>query len=290
MKAIIPAAGLGTRMLPATKSMPKEMLPVLDKPVIQYVVEEAVQAGFDEILIITGRGKRAVEDHFDYSVELEAFLHMKGKEDQLKQMKAISEMADIHYVRQKEPRGLGHAVLCAKTFVGDDDFAVLLGDDIFLGDPSPTKALAQLHKKMEGPCFTVLEVPRSEISRYGSIKGEQVNPGVHRVRGMVEKPKPEVAPSLLAAMGRYLFTPDIFEILAKTKPGVGGEIQLTDAMAKLAEKRPMHAVESTCRRLDVGSLEGFIEANVYMALRREGMDAASLLARLTAERKNEAKR
>jgi UTP--glucose-1-phosphate uridylyltransferase len=287
MKAVIPAAGLGTRMLPATKSMPKEMLPVVDKPVIQYVVEEAVQAGFDEILIVTGRGKRAVEDHFDYSVELESFLKMKGKEDQLKQMKAISEMADIHYVRQKEPLGLGHAVLCAKTFVGDDDFAVLLGDDIFLGSPSPTAALAKVHEEFDAPCFAVLQVATSEISRYGSIKPERVRAGLHRVRGMVEKPKAEAAPSLLAAMGRYLFTPDIFHLLRMTKPGVGGEIQLTDAMAQLAAKREMLAVETTCRRLDVGSLEGFIEANLYMALRRPGMDGAGLAARLLDERRRE---
>lgn len=284
MKAVIPAAGLGTRMLPATKSMPKEMLPVVDKPVIQYVVEEAVEAGFDEILIVTGRGKRAVEDHFDYSVELEAFLKMKGKEEQLRQTKAISELADIHYVRQKEPLGLGHAILCAKTFVGGDDFAVLLGDDIFLGSPSPTKALAKVHREFSAPCFAVLEVARSEISRYGSIKPERVRDGLHRVRGMVEKPKPEDAPSLLAAMGRYVFTPDIFGLLAKTKPGVGGEIQLTDAMAKLAARREMYAVETDCRRLDVGSLEGFIEANVYMALRRKDMDARGLVNRLLDER------
>jgi UTP--glucose-1-phosphate uridylyltransferase len=285
MKAVIPAAGLGTRLLPATKSMPKEMLPVVDKPVIQYVVEEAVAAGFDEILIVTGRGKRAVEDHFDSSVELESFLKAKGKDEQLRRIQAISDMADIHYVRQKEPLGLGHAVLCARTFVGADDFAVLLGDDIFLGDPSPTKALAKVHDEFDAPCFSVLEVARSEISRYGSIRPERVRDGVHRVLGMVEKPAPKAAPSLLAAMGRYVFTPDIFGILTKTKPGVGGEIQLTDAMAKLAARRKMYAVETDCRRLDVGSLEGFIEANLYLALRRKDMDAGALVKRLLDERR-----
>jgi UTP--glucose-1-phosphate uridylyltransferase len=271
MKAVIPAAGLGTRLLPATKSMPKEMLPVVDKPVIQYVVEEAVAAGCEEILIVTGRGKRSIEDHFDHSFELEHHLKEKGKKDLLEEMERISEMADIQYVRQKVPKGLGHAVLCAKKFIRDEPFAVLLGDDIFHGATPCTKQLVDIHSETRCSVFAVKDVPREEIGRYGAVSGEAMNhkKGLYRVQGIIEKPKPDEAPSTLATMGRYVFTADILDELEQTQPGHGGEIQLTDAMATLAEKQMVYAWEFEGKRLDVGSVEGFLEANLALGLERQ---------------------
>lgn len=268
MKAVIPAAGLGTRLLPATKSMPKEMLPVLDKPVIQYVVEEAVASGIDEILIVTGRGKRAIEDHFDASFELEHHLQAQGKHERLERVQDITDMARIHYVRQREPLGLGHAVLCSRQFVGDDNFAVLLGDDIFYGGPPVTQQLLDVYEDVRAPVFGVMDVPRDEISRYGSIEGEPVEgyDDRFRVRDIVEKPSPDEAPSTLASMGRYVFTPEIFDHIEDTPKGHGGEIQLTDAMARMAQKGEMYAATFTGRRLDVGNRLGFLEANVALGL------------------------
>lgn len=276
MKAVIPAAGLGTRLLPATKSMPKEMLPVLDKPMIQYVVEEAVASGIDEILIVTGRGKRAIEDHFDASFELEHHLAAQGKDDRLERVRDISDMARIHYVRQREPLGLGHAVLCSRQFVGEDDFAVLLGDDIFYGGPPVTRQLLGVYEDVDAPVFGVMDVPREEISRYGSIDGEPApgRDGVYRVRDIVEKPSPEAAPSTLASMGRYIFTPRIFDHIEETPEGHGGEIQLTDAMARMAKKEEMFASTFEGRRLDVGNRLGFLEANVALALEDEDLAPA----------------
>jgi UTP--glucose-1-phosphate uridylyltransferase len=275
MKAVIPAAGLGTRLLPATKSMPKEMLPVVDKPVIQYVVEEAVAAGCDEILLITGRGKRAIEDHFDKSFELEHHLEEDGKTDRLERVQEISELAKIHYVRQPEPQGLGDAVLHARQFVDDDPFAVLLGDNIFLdGQQSPTSGLIDFHEQTGEPCFSVMDVPREEISKYGCIDGEAVSDteGTHEVNGIVEKPPMDEAPSTLAAMGRYVFTPEIMDILADTPPGHGGEVQLTDAMAELVRQDGLFAREFTGKRLDVGNVEGFLEANLVLGMREGEID------------------
>lgn len=278
MKAVIPAAGLGTRLLPATKSMPKEMLPVVDKPVIQYVVEEAVASGCDEILLVTGRGKRAIEDHFDRSFELEHHLAARGKDDLLARVRDVSDLATLHYVRQAEPKGLGDAVLCARRFVGDQPFAVLLGDDIVLGgkDEGPvTGQLLDLHRRMDGAsAFSVMDVPRDEIGRYGSLDGEPVEgeEGVWRVKDLVEKPEPADAPSTLATMGRYVFDAAIFDHLDQTKPGKGGEVQLTDAMAAMARDAPMYALEFGGTRLDVGTVEGFVEANVAMAMRRKDVD------------------
>lgn len=275
MKAVIPAAGLGTRLLPATKSMPKEMLPVVDKPVIQYVVEEAVESGIEDILIITGRGKRAIEDHFDRSFELEHHLEEKGKSGDLQRVREISDMANIHYLRQKEPLGLGHAVLCARRFIGDEPFAVLLGDDIIMDSKPATRQLLDVHAEFGRSVFSVMDVPREEISRYGAVDGEPVESTageqVYRVRGIIEKPSPVEAPSTLATIGRYVFTPDILEHLQRTTPGVGGEIQLTDAMASLAREQAVYAATFTGQRLDVGSVEGFLEANLAMAMRRENL-------------------
>lgn len=289
MKAVIPAAGLGTRLLPATKSMPKEMLPVVDKPVIQYVVEEAVASGCDEILIVTGRGKRAIEDHFDHSFELEHHLQKKGKKELLEQMEAISEIAEIQYVRQKIPMGLGHAVLCAKRFIGDEPFAVLLGDDIFHGTTPCTKQLVEIHEQTRCSAFAVQNVAREQISRYGAVDAEAMGDreGLYRVKSIVEKPSPEKAPSTLATMGRYVFTPRLIEELEHTKPGHGGEIQLTDAMASLIGKEMLYAWEFEGERLDVGSVQGFLEANVTLGLARKdvGPEVRAVLERLLGAQK-----
>ena len=265
-KAVFPAAGLGTRFLPATKAQPKEMLPLVDKPMIQYVVEEAVASGLSEIIVVTGRGKRAIEDHFDSAFELEYYLNDRGKLDELAQIKTISELASVSYVRQREPLGLGHAILCARSLVGDEPFAVFLGDDIIGGTKTP--CMRQLLDVGEAPVIAVERVPRQRIHQYGVIKGRPVGSRVHEILDLVEKPKPEDAPSDLAIIGRYVLPSEIFEILAGTGADARGEIQLTDALRILRARRPMYAVEFEGRRYDTGDKLGFLKATVEFALAR----------------------
>ena len=269
MKAVIPAAGRGTRFLPATKAQPKEMLPLIDKPVIQFVVEEAVASGIDDILIITGRGKRAIEDHFDKSFELEEILERDGKNDLLKEMRDISDLADIHYIRQREPKGLGNAIYYAKKHVGDEPFVVLLGDDIISSDVPCTKQLIGYYEKYKAPIIAVNKVEKDMIESYGIVDGELVEDLVYKVNDLVEKPKPEEAPSNLGITGRYLLTPDIFDALEKTKPGKGGEIQLTDALKILSREREMYAYDFEGIRYDLGNKADYIKATIEYALRRE---------------------
>ncbi len=268
-KAVIPAAGLGTRFLPATKAQPKEMLPVVDKPTLQYIIEEVVGSGITEILIITGRNKSPVEDHFDRSVELELELERKGQLALLAEVKAIADLAEIHYIRQKEPRGLGHAIACARSFVGQEPFAVLLGDDLVHARKPCLKQLLEAHERYQGTILGVQEVAREAVSRYGIVDGEKVAQGVYRVKQLVEKPDPEEAPSRLAILGRYIISPAVFEILERTGPGKGGEIQLTDALDELAREEAVYAYIFEGRRYDVGNKQGFLEATVEYALRRE---------------------
>ena len=268
-KAVIPAAGLGTRFLPATKAQPKEMLPVVDKPTLQYIIEEVVGSGITEILIITGRNKSPVEDHFDRSVELELELERKGQLALLAEVKAIADLAEIHYIRQKEPRGLGHAIACARSFVGQEPFAVLLGDDLVHARKPCLKQLLEAYERYQGTILGVQEVAREAVSRYGIVDGEKVAEGVYRVKQLVEKPDPEEAPSRLAILGRYIISPAVFEILERTGPGKGGEIQLTDALDELAREEAVYAYIFEGRRYDVGNKQGFLEATVEYALRRE---------------------
>ncbi len=269
-KAIIPAAGLGTRFLPATKAQPKEMLPVVDKPTLQYIIEEAVQSGIEEILIITGRNKSSIENHFDKSVELELELERKGKAELLAEVRAITEMANIHYIRQKEPKGLGHAIYCARSFIGEEPFAVLLGDDVVHTEGKPCiKQMIDIYSRYEASILGVQEVAKEEVSKYGIVDGEQLEKRVYRVRGLVEKPDLKKAPSRIAILGRYIISPAIFEILARTEPGKGGEIQLTDALQELAQRETIYAYIFEGRRYDVGDRQGFLEATVEYALRRE---------------------
>ncbi|MFD3155988.1 UTP--glucose-1-phosphate uridylyltransferase GalU [Haloimpatiens sp. FM7330] len=268
-KSIIPAAGLGTRFLPATKAQPKEMLPIVDKPTIQYIIEEAVNSGIEEILIITGRNKRAIEDHFDKSVELENELEKKGKEELLKMVKDISSMVQIYYVRQKEPKGLGHAISCARTFVGDEPFAVMLGDDVVDSKVPCLKQLMDCFSEYRTTILGVQKVPHNDVCKYGIVDGVHIENGVHKVKNMVEKPKIDEAPSDVAILGRYIITPAIFDILDNTKPGKGGEIQLTDALKKLLNKEAIYAYEFEGRRYDVGDKLGFLQATVEFALKKE---------------------
>ncbi|WIF96104.1 UTP--glucose-1-phosphate uridylyltransferase GalU [Caminicella sporogenes] len=271
-KAIIPAAGLGTRFLPATKAQPKEMLPIVDKPTIQYIIEEAINSGIEEILIITGRNKRAIEDHFDRSVELELTLADRRKHKLLKMVREISDMVNIHYVRQKEPKGLGHAIYCAKSFVGNEPFAVLLGDDIVYNDSKPClKQMIKAYDEYKSTILGVQEVAKEDVSKYGIVDGEYVEGRVYKVNDLVEKPSVEQAPSNVAILGRYIISPDIFEILEHTQPGAGGEIQLTDALKELAQKETMYAYNFEGKRYDVGNKLGFLEATVEFALRREDL-------------------
>jgi UTP--glucose-1-phosphate uridylyltransferase len=270
-KAIIPAAGLGTRFLPATKAQPKEMLPIVDKPTIQYIIEEAVAAGIEEILIITGRNKRAIEDHFDKSVELELELKEKKKDDLLKMVQDISNMVQIHYVRQKEPKGLGHAILCAKTFVGNEPFAVMLGDDVVDAEVPCLKQLIDVFNEYKTTILGVQQVPMSDVNKYGIVKGMHIEDGVYKVKDLVEKPSKEQAPSNVAILGRYIITPQIFEILEHTRPGKGGEIQLTDALKELLQREAMYAYNFKGRRYDVGDKLGFLQATVEYALKREDL-------------------
>lgn len=270
-KAIIPAAGLGTRFLPATKAQPKEMLPIVDKPTIQYIIEEAVASGIEEILIITGRNKRAIEDHFDKSIELEQQLNATGKDELLKLVDDISNMANIYYIRQKEPKGLGHAIACAKTFVGNEPFAVMLGDDVVDNEKPCLKQLVDCYNEYKTSILGVQKVSEDDVSKYGIVKGMPIEDGVFKVKDLVEKPKKEEAPSNVAILGRYIITPRIFEILENTKPGKGGEIQLTDALRTLMNEEAMYAYEFEGRRYDVGDKLGFLEATVEYALKRDDL-------------------
>jgi len=270
-KAVFPAAGLGTRFLPATKAQPKEMLPLVDKPIIQYGVEEAVAAGIDNIILVTGRGKNAIEDHFDVSVELETFLEARGKREQLAEIRKISNMINFAYVRQREPLGLGHAVLVAREMVGDEPFAVILGDDVIDADPPAIKQLIDVFHRVNGPVLAVERVPREDISSYGVIKidpSATLGDGVFQVADLVEKPAAKDAPSDLAIIGRYVLTPDIFPALAKTKSDRTGEIQLTNGLRELLKSRPIYACEIKGVRHDTGNKLGFLKAVVYFALRR----------------------
>ncbi|HEX5772853.1 MAG TPA: UTP--glucose-1-phosphate uridylyltransferase GalU [Geomobilimonas sp.] len=268
-KAVFPVAGLGTRFLPATKSTPKEMLPLIDKPLVQYVVEEAVAAGIEQILFVTGRNKRALEDHFDISFELEALLYEKGKDVELSQMRHIAEMVNIFYVRQKQALGLGHAILCARDFVGDEPFAVLLGDDIIDAEKPCLGQLLEVYRKYRGTVLALEKVPMANISAYGCVKANHINDLVYEVTDLVEKPKPKDAPSDMAIIGRYILTPDIFPILEKQEPGKGGEIQLTDALVKLAKEEAIYGCLFEGVRHDCGDKLGFLKATVELALKRE---------------------
>ncbi|MCD9623780.1 UTP--glucose-1-phosphate uridylyltransferase GalU [Rhabdothermincola salaria] len=285
-KAVIPAAGLGTRFLPATKAQPKEMLPVVDKPAIQYVVEEAVRAGIDDILIITGRGKRTLEDHFDRNFELEYYLAQKGKETELAEMKALAEMADIHYVRQGEPLGLGHAVSVARKHVGDNPFVVMLGDDIMVDDGVVLTEMIDTYAHYGRSVVALSEFPASEISAYGCVDPEVISDDLVQVRGIVEKPAPEDAPSNLAVMGRYVFTPEIFDALEQVRPGVGGEIQLTDAIAVLLASQTVYGWVFRDGRYDIGKKLDYLRATVELALEREdlGPDFRDFLVELLDKR------
>lgn len=270
-KAVIPAAGLGTRFLPATKSQPKEMLPVIDKPTIQYVVEEAVQAGISDILVITGRGKRAIEDHFDRNFELEFYLAEAKKDDLLEEVQAITSMADIHYIRQRDPLGLGHAISVARQHVGSEPFAVLLGDDIMVDDARLLRSMLGVYERYGRSVVAVQEVAREDISAYGCIAPEDVEENLVRIRSIVEKPKPEDAPSNLAVIGRYVFTPEIFEALDRITPGAGGELQLTDAIALLLETQTVFGYTFEVGRYDIGKKIDFLRATVELALNRDDL-------------------
>ncbi|KAA0003590.1 MAG: UTP--glucose-1-phosphate uridylyltransferase GalU [Thermoplasmata archaeon] len=269
MKAVIPAAGLGTRFLPATKNMPKEMLPVVDKPAIQYVVDEAVQAGIDDILIITGRGKGAIENHFDVAYELEDVLKKRNEEDKLQEIRKISEMVDIHYIRQKKPLGLGHAILRAKKHVDGENFAVLLGDDIIISHTPCIGQLMNQFNEYEGAIIAVGEVPMEYVERYGIIGYRKINERIYEVDSIVEKPSQDEAPSNLAVMGRYILPPEIFDCIEATKPGYGGEIQLTDALQLLIKKRKIYAYKFDGERFDLGDKFDWLKTNIEIALRRE---------------------
>ena len=271
-KAVIPAAGFGTRFLPATKAQPKEMLPIVDTPAIQYIVKEALDSGIEEILIITGRSKRAIEDHFDSSVELEELLQKQGKNKQLAMVKDLADIK-IHFIRQKSPRGLGDAVLCAKAFIGDEPFAVLLGDDIVYNPEKPClQQLMDCYEQHPGIILGAQFVPNEKVSSYGLVSGEPLADNLYRVHGLVEKPSVDKAPSNLAVLGRYILTPDIFDILENTKPGVGNEVQLTDALA--ASKTDTYALAYEGVRYDTGDKLGYLKATVEYALRNEELGAA----------------
>jgi len=267
-KAVIPAAGRGTRFLPVTKSLPKEMLPVVDKPSIQYVVEEAVEAGLTDILIITARGKHAIEDHFDQNVDLELFLEQRDKHSQLPALRALDDMANIHYIRQSEQLGLGHAVGMAREHVGDEPFAVLLGDDIMVDDAKLLSSMLEAHDREQASVLALLEVTLAEIVSLGCAEIDLLGDSIARVRSVVEKPKAEEAPSNLAVIGRYVFTPEIFEALDRIEPGVGGELQLTDAIALVLRSSPVFGRIFTEGRYDIGKKLGFLQANIELALAR----------------------
>jgi len=285
-KAVIPAAGLGTRFLPATKAQPKEMLPVVDKPAIQYVVEEAVKAGIDDILIITGRGKRSLEDHFDRSIELEVSLEASGKLDLLADVRRLAELADIHYVRQGEALGLGHAVSVARKHVGDEPFAVLLGDDIMDERSTVLQEMIAAFQRRQASVIAIKAFPREEVKYYGCIEADEEPDGLMNVHSIVEKPQPEDAPSELAVMGRYVFTPEIFEAIARTKPGVGGEIQLTDAIGALLSDQSVFGYVFEHGRFDIGKKLDYLRATVELALDRDdlGPEFAEFLTEIVKRR------
>jgi UTP--glucose-1-phosphate uridylyltransferase len=285
-KAVIPAAGLGTRFLPATKSSPKEMLPVVDKPSIQYVVEEAARAGLDDVLIVTGRNKRAIEDHFDRNFELEHHLEERGKDELLKDVQASSELADIHYVRQRDPLGLGHAVAVARAHVGDEPFAVLLADDIMVDDGALLRSMLDVHERYGRSVIALQEVEPAEISSYGCADAEPVHDGLLEIRSIVEKPSVEEAPSNLAVMGRYVFTPEIFGALERITPGKHGELQLTDAIALLLEEQSVYGQIVGEGRYDVGDKVDYLRANLELALDRPdlGPAVAAFLAEIVRAR------
>jgi UTP--glucose-1-phosphate uridylyltransferase len=267
-KAVIPAAGMGTRFLPATKSQPKEMLPVVDKPSIQYVVEEAVRAGLRDVLVITGRGKRAIEDHFDRNFELEFYLEQDHKDELLREVQATNEIADLYYIRQRDPLGLGHAVSVARDHIAGESFAVMLGDDIMVDDARLLRTMLEVHAAEGGSVLALMEVAPEEISAYGCAEVDPVRDRLVRVRSLVEKPSADAAPSNLAVVGRYVFSPQIFPALDAIEPGVGGELQLTDAIARLLDEQPIHGVVFSRGRYDIGRKIDFLRANIELALER----------------------
>lgn len=270
-KVIIPVAGWGTRSLPASKNIPKEMLPIYNKPVIQYVVEEAIQSGIKDVIFVTNRDKNVIEDHFDYNLQLEGVLERAGKLDKLKLIRDVAEMVNIMSVRQKKQLGLGHAVLCAKELVRDEPFAIMVGDDLMFGGIPGVKQLIDVAMAEKLPVIGVMEVPQDKVNRYGIIDGDEISPGVYRIRDMVEKPDVDKAPSRLAIVGRYVLTPDIFDYLEKAQPGHGGEIQLTDALQALARDKGMLAVKMAGIRFDAGDWAEYLTANVYFALQEESL-------------------
>ncbi|MEX0665823.1 MAG: UTP--glucose-1-phosphate uridylyltransferase GalU [Acidimicrobiia bacterium] len=285
-KAVIPAAGLGTRFLPATKSQPKEMLPIVDKPSIQYVVEEAVDAGLTDVLVITGRGKHAIEDHFDRNFELEFYLEQHKKLDLLEEIRAVHALADLHYIRQRDPLGLGHAVSVAREHIDDQGFGVLLGDDIMVDDAQLLRRMLETYEEFGGAVLALMEVPPEQISAYGCATVDPVREGLMRVRGVVEKPAPDAAPSNLAIIGRYVLPPEIFDAIDRTEPGVSGEIQLTDAIGVLMRDEPVHGVVFSEGRYDVGDKLDFLRANIELALDRPdlGPGLAEILSDIARRR------
>jgi UTP--glucose-1-phosphate uridylyltransferase len=270
-KAVLPVAGLGVRLLPATKTQPKEMLPIVDRPAVQYVVEEAVASGIENLLFVTGRGKRAIEDYFDFAVELEQELKNRGKEHLLEEIRGIGNSAHVFYVRQKSPRGLGDAVWQAKAFVGGEPFAVLLPDDIIVSDTPCLAQMLRLFSDRPGVYVALIEVPREEVAQWGIVRGKEIAPRLYAIEDLVEKPEPEEAPSTLAVVGRYILLPSIFDALAQTPPGKGGEIQLTDAIRGLLGKEPVYGYRFVGEYFGVGSKIGYLKANVAFALRREDL-------------------
>ena len=281
-KAVFPAAGLGTRFLPATKASPKEMLPLVDKPLIQYVIEEAVSSGIEEVVLITGRGKRSIEDHFDVAFELEEDLKAKGKHKLLSEMQRIAELVTFCYIRQKKALGLGHAVLTAKRVVGNEPFAVLLGDDIIDAEVPALKQMIEVYQRYPATILAIQKVPKSQTQHYGIIDGKKLEDGVYLVNDMVEKPLPHEAPSNLAIIGRYILVPEIFSALERTKPGKGGEIQLTDGLRLLGKEQPIYAYEFQGKRHDAGDKLGFLKATVEYGLKNEefGKEFRSYLKKL----------
>jgi UTP--glucose-1-phosphate uridylyltransferase len=273
-KAVIPAAGLGTRFLPVTKSQPKEMLAVVDKPSIQYVVEEAVMAGLTDILVITGRGKHAIEDHFDRNFELEHYLEQSGKLALLEEVRVVNDLADIHYIRQRDPLGLGHAVSVAREHIGDEPFAVLLGDDIMVDDASLLRSMLEVHEREQASVLALLEVTPEEIASLGCAETDMIGESLARVRSVVEKPKPQEAPSNLAVIGRYVFTSSIFDALERIEPGVNGEYQLTDAIGLLLGSESVFGRVFSEGRYDIGKIDGFLQANIELALTRDDIGPA----------------
>ncbi|NDI34887.1 UTP--glucose-1-phosphate uridylyltransferase GalU [Chengkuizengella sediminis] len=286
-KAIIPAAGLGTRFLPATKAMPKEMLPIVDKPTIQYIVEEAVASGIEDIMIVTGKGKRAIEDHFDHAFELEQNLKEKGKDDLLEKVQQSSNLANIHYIRQKEPKGLGHAIWCARTFIGDEPFAVLLGDDIVQSDVPCLGQLIHEYEKTLAPMIGVQQVPDEETHRYGIVDPMEQVGRRYQVSSFIEKPEQGSAPSNLAIMGRYILTPEIFMFLEEQNIGAGGEIQLTDAISKLNEIQRVFAYDFEGKRYDVGEKLGFIQTTIEFAMQDDELKSKLISFMKEIQNKNE---